>query len=101
MYVIVGVTGGIAAYKTVQLVRLLVLDGHEVHVIPTDAAVRFVAYPDVAPALAELREGGAKLVVVSNWDVSLHPVLEQTGLAGLVVARRRSGIPAGGSTSRR
>lgn len=45
MYVIVGVTGGIAAYKTVQLVRLLVLDGHEVHVIPTDDAVRFVGIP--------------------------------------------------------
>ncbi len=45
MYVIVGVTGGIAAYKTVQLVRLLVLDGHEVHVIPTDDATRFVGIP--------------------------------------------------------
>ncbi len=45
MYVIVGVTGGIAAYKTVQLVRLLVLDGHEVHVIPTDDAVSFVGIP--------------------------------------------------------
>ena len=45
MYVIVGVTGGIAAYKTVQLVRLLVLGGHEVHVIPTDDAVRFVGIP--------------------------------------------------------
>lgn len=45
MYVIVGVTGGIAAYKSVQLVRLLVLDGHEVHVIPTEDAVRFVGIP--------------------------------------------------------
>jgi phosphopantothenoylcysteine decarboxylase/phosphopantothenate--cysteine ligase len=45
VYVIVGVTGGIAAYKTVQLVRLLVLDGHEVHVIPTDDATRFVGIP--------------------------------------------------------
>jgi phosphopantothenoylcysteine decarboxylase/phosphopantothenate--cysteine ligase len=45
VYVIVGVTGGIAAYKTVQLVRLLVQDGHEVHVIPTDDAVRFVGIP--------------------------------------------------------
>lgn len=45
MYVIVGVTGGIAAYKTVQLVRLLVKDGHEVHVIPTEDALRFVGTP--------------------------------------------------------
>ncbi len=48
------------------------------------AAVRFVAYPDVAPALAQLRSDGAQLVVVSNWDVSLHPVLDQTGLSGLL-----------------
>ena len=41
----VGVTGGIAAYKTVQLVRLLVKAGHEVHVVPTDDALRFVGLP--------------------------------------------------------
>ena len=42
MFVVVGVTGGIAAYKTVQLVRALVTNGHEVHVVPTDDALRFV-----------------------------------------------------------
>lgn len=42
MFVVVGVTGGIAAYKTVQLVRTLVTNGHEVHVVPTDDALRFV-----------------------------------------------------------
>ena len=41
----VGVTGGIAAYKTVQLVRLLVKGGHEVHVVPTEDALRFVGMP--------------------------------------------------------
>ncbi|HWL77404.1 bifunctional phosphopantothenoylcysteine decarboxylase/phosphopantothenate--cysteine ligase CoaBC [Microbacterium sp.] len=45
MFVVVGVTGGIAAYKTVQLVRLLVLDGHDVHVVPTEDALRFVGLP--------------------------------------------------------
>lgn len=45
MVIIVGVTGGIAAYKAVQLVRLFVLDGHEVHVIPTEDALRFVGRP--------------------------------------------------------
>lgn len=45
MFVVVGVTGGIAAYKTAQLVRLLVKDGHDVHVIPTDDALRFVGLP--------------------------------------------------------
>ncbi len=42
MFIVVGVTGGIAAYKSVQIVRLLVLAGHDVHVIPTDDALRFV-----------------------------------------------------------
>ena len=41
----VGVTGGIAAYKTVHLVRLLVKGGHDVHVVPTEDAVRFVGLP--------------------------------------------------------
>lgn len=48
------------------------------------AAVRFAAYPEVAGALARLRADGARLVVVSNWDVSLHGVLRETGLAGLL-----------------
>jgi phosphopantothenoylcysteine decarboxylase/phosphopantothenate--cysteine ligase len=39
------VTGGIAAYKTVGLVRLLVRGGHDVHVVPTDDALRFVGLP--------------------------------------------------------
>jgi phosphopantothenoylcysteine decarboxylase/phosphopantothenate--cysteine ligase len=45
VFVVVGVTGGIAAYKTVQLVRSLVLDGHDVHVVPTADALRFVGRP--------------------------------------------------------
>lgn len=45
MFVVVGVTGGIAAYKTVGLVRLLVKAGHDVHVVPTADAVRFVGLP--------------------------------------------------------
>ena len=40
--VIVGVSGGIAAYKACTVVRQLTEAGHEVHVIPTEAALRFV-----------------------------------------------------------
>jgi len=36
------------------------------------------------PALRRLRAAGQRLVVVSNWDVSLHDVLGATGLAGLL-----------------
>lgn len=43
--VVVGITGGIAAYKAVGVVRALVLAGHDVHVIATDAALRFVGRP--------------------------------------------------------
>jgi phosphopantothenoylcysteine decarboxylase/phosphopantothenate--cysteine ligase len=42
VFIVVGVTGGIAAYKSVHLVRLLVTAGHDVHVIPTQDALRFV-----------------------------------------------------------
>ena len=44
-------------------------------------SVRFRAYPDTLPALEALRERGLKLAVVSNWDVSLHDALAQTGIA--------------------
>lgn len=42
MFVVVGVTGGIAAYKTVHVVRRLIARGHDVHVVPTEDALRFV-----------------------------------------------------------
>ncbi|MEZ5099846.1 MAG: bifunctional phosphopantothenoylcysteine decarboxylase/phosphopantothenate--cysteine ligase CoaBC [Thermoleophilia bacterium] len=41
--VILGVTGGIAAYKACELLRLLVQDGHEVTPVLTDEADAFVA----------------------------------------------------------
>ncbi len=40
--IIVGVAGGIAAYKACSLVRQLTEAGHDVCVIPTDSALRFV-----------------------------------------------------------
>jgi phosphopantothenoylcysteine decarboxylase/phosphopantothenate--cysteine ligase len=43
--IVVGVTGGIAAYKSVHLVRLLIKAGHEVTVIPTEDALHFVGLP--------------------------------------------------------
>jgi len=41
-HIIVGITGGIAAYKTATLVRLLVKAGAEVQVIMTPAAKQFI-----------------------------------------------------------
>ena len=43
--IVVGVTGGIAAYKAVNVIRGLVLAGHDVHVVATEAALRFVGKP--------------------------------------------------------
>lgn len=40
--IVLGVTGSIAAYKACELTRLLVKDGHNVHVIMTRNATEFV-----------------------------------------------------------
>jgi putative hydrolase of the HAD superfamily len=55
--------------------------GREVSVETMMSAIRFRAYPDTEPALAELRDRGIELVCVSNWDCSLPEVLERVGLA--------------------
>jgi FMN phosphatase YigB (HAD superfamily) len=50
----------------------------------TDILLRclhFDPYPDAAPAIAAARARGERVVVVSNWDCSLHDVLAGTGLA--------------------
>jgi putative hydrolase of the HAD superfamily len=44
-------------------------------------ALHFTPYPDVLPALERMRGAGRRLVVVSNWDVSLHDRLAETGIA--------------------
>jgi phosphopantothenoylcysteine decarboxylase / phosphopantothenate---cysteine ligase len=64
--IVVGITGGIAAYKAVGVVRALVLDGHDVHVVATDAALRFVGRPTLEaisrnPVHSELYEGVAEV----------------------------------------
>lgn len=43
--VVLGVGAGIAAYKTCELLRLLVESQHEVRVVPTTEALRFVGEP--------------------------------------------------------
>ncbi len=43
--VVLGVAGGIAAYKAVELLRRLTESGHDVTVVPTRAALEFVGAP--------------------------------------------------------
>ncbi|MEO6020543.1 MAG: bifunctional phosphopantothenoylcysteine decarboxylase/phosphopantothenate synthase [Knoellia sp.] len=45
MRVVLGVAGGIAAYKACSLLRLLAEAGHDVTVVPTAAALKFVGAP--------------------------------------------------------
>jgi phosphopantothenoylcysteine decarboxylase/phosphopantothenate--cysteine ligase len=58
---VLGVTGGVAAYKAAELTRLLVKNGIEVQVIMTEAARRFVA-----PATFQALSG--KPVLTDLWD---------------------------------
>ncbi|MGH3943835.1 MAG: bifunctional phosphopantothenoylcysteine decarboxylase/phosphopantothenate--cysteine ligase CoaBC [Pseudonocardiaceae bacterium] len=43
--IVLGVAGGIAAYKVCEVLRRLTEAGHQVRVIPTEAALRFVGAP--------------------------------------------------------
>ena len=43
--VVLGVCGGIAAYKSCELLRLFTESGHGVRVVPTAAALKFVGAP--------------------------------------------------------
>lgn len=66
MNIVVGMTGGIAAYKAVGVVRALVLAGHDVHVVPTEAALRFVGRPTLEaisrnPVEVDLYDGVAEV----------------------------------------
>ena len=66
MNIVVGITGGIAAYKAVAVVRGLVLAGHDVQVVATDAALRFVGRPTLEaisrnPVHTDLYEGVAEV----------------------------------------
>jgi phosphopantothenoylcysteine decarboxylase/phosphopantothenate--cysteine ligase len=64
--VVVGISGGIAAYKAVGVVREFVLRGHDVHVVASDAALRFVGRPTLEaisrnPVQTELFDGVAEV----------------------------------------
>ena len=61
--VLLGVTGGIAAYKVAELARLLTRNNVEVQVAMTEAATRFVT-----PATFQALTG--KPVVTDLWDAS-------------------------------
>jgi phosphopantothenoylcysteine decarboxylase/phosphopantothenate--cysteine ligase len=79
MRVVVGVTGGIACYKAVGVVRDLVLRGHEVHVIPTHSALNFVG----AATWEAMSRNPVSADVFSGIDQVRHVALGQS--ADLVI----------------
>ena len=59
--IVLGITGGIAAYKAAELVRLLVKDGSDVQVVMTQAACGFIT-----PATLQALSG--RPVFTDMWD---------------------------------
>ncbi len=62
--ILLGVTGGVAAYKAAELVRLLVQSDYDVQVVMTEAAKQFIT-PVTMQALS------GKPVFTSMWDSSI------------------------------
>jgi len=78
-HVVLGVGGGIAAYKVAHLLRLLTESGHDVRVVPTATALEFVG----APTWAAL---SGHPVTASVWDdVEQVPHVRIGRVAELVV----------------
>jgi phosphopantothenoylcysteine decarboxylase / phosphopantothenate---cysteine ligase len=72
--VVLGVTGGIAAYKSAELLRLLVKCGADVQVAMTESATRFVT-PMTFQALS------GKPVFVDQWDARMPNAMAHIDLS--------------------
>lgn len=77
---LIGVTGGIAAYKVAELVRLLIKDAFDVQVVMTEAATRFVG-----PATFQALTG--RPVFTDMWDPRAPG-----GMAHIELSRDRDAI---------
>jgi len=80
--ILLGVTGGIAAYKACTLVRLLVRAGHEVHTVLTASAERFVAAETFA-ALARRAPSNDPYPHLGHFDLLVVAPLTANTLARL------------------
>ena len=73
---LIGVTGGIACYKTITLCRLLMKEGHDVKVIMTDNACKFIT-PLTFETITRNR------AYVGEFDPGMDPgMIEHIDLAG-------------------
>src|SRR5437879_3081799 len=73
--ILLGVSGGVAAYKSCELVRLLVRAGHQVQVVLTPAAERFVGETTFAAL--------SRRPVLTERSADLFPHLEASAAAEL------------------
>jgi phosphopantothenoylcysteine decarboxylase/phosphopantothenate--cysteine ligase len=80
MRLLLGLTGGIAAYKAAELTRLLIQKGSDVQVVMTEAASRFIT-----PATMQALSG--KLVFTDMWDARIA-----NGMAHIDLSRDRDAI---------
>jgi phosphopantothenoylcysteine decarboxylase/phosphopantothenate--cysteine ligase len=80
--ILLGVTGGIAAYKACTLVRLLVRAGHEVEPVVTAGAERFVS-AETFYALARRTPSGDPYPHLAEWDLLVVAPLTANTLARL------------------
>ena len=74
--ILLGVSGGIAAYKACELIRLLRRDGHEVRVVPTPNALQFVSaltlqtlsgYPVRTELFSSTEESEISHIDLADW----------------------------------
>jgi len=72
-----GVTGGIGAYKAVEIARGLQKRGHEVVAVMTQAATRFVG-PVTFEAITRRR------VIVGQWETGANADIEHISLASTI-----------------
>ncbi len=77
--ILLGITGGIAAYKAAELARLLVKQGMEVQVAMTEAACHFIT-----PATMQALTG--RPVLVNQWDAT------ENGMAHINLSRAADAI---------
>jgi phosphopantothenoylcysteine decarboxylase/phosphopantothenate--cysteine ligase len=80
--VLVGITGGIAAYKACELIRRLVRAGHDVYPLPTAGAERFVT-AETFFALARAERGGDPYPHLRRADLIVIAPLTANTLAKL------------------
>lgn len=78
--ILIGLTGGIAAYKVAELARLMVREGFDLQVVMTEAATRFVG-----PATFQALTG--KPVFSDMWDPRAA-----SGMAHIELSRDRDAI---------